>query len=389
MGRDNRLLALSMLLWGFGEGLFAYLHPLYMRELGADPATIGFIQSLGSAVGMLAMLPSGFLVDRLGPKFVLCAGWVIGLGSELILFAAPNLTWYAVGWVIYAFTYIVSVSITAYAVAARGSLSVQAAITTVSASFFTGMIVAPTLGGVLADHLGIRSVFGIAAIFLFISTVIIFLITPRRVHSPAAGLNRYRGLMRNKRFWGFLALMLATLTGLYLTIPLSPNFLEEVRGMDFAVVGLLGSANALGYAALNLTLGRRTPRLMFVLGIALVAGFSILMLATGHVVLLMLGFFLRGGWNLTINMSNAIVGHIVEPTETGLAFGFTGMTSSLSMMVGAAAAGLLYARQPALPFIVNIVAVIILVPVAWLVTRAIDMAPEAKVRVEATLTGSE
>jgi len=39
MNRDIRLIALSFLLWGSGEGLFFYIQPLYFEQLGASPVT--------------------------------------------------------------------------------------------------------------------------------------------------------------------------------------------------------------------------------------------------------------------------------------------------------------------------------------------------------------
>ena len=41
MNRDLRLVSLALLFWGFGEGLFLFIQPLYIERLGANPVQIG------------------------------------------------------------------------------------------------------------------------------------------------------------------------------------------------------------------------------------------------------------------------------------------------------------------------------------------------------------
>ena len=68
INRDLRLIALSLLIWGFGEGMFIYFQPVYLHELGADPVQIGGILGL-AALGMLVShIPAGALADPSGAK---------------------------------------------------------------------------------------------------------------------------------------------------------------------------------------------------------------------------------------------------------------------------------------------------------------------------------
>ena len=43
-------MALALLLWGLGEGLFFYIQPLYIEQLGANPVQIGSVLSAASIV---------------------------------------------------------------------------------------------------------------------------------------------------------------------------------------------------------------------------------------------------------------------------------------------------------------------------------------------------
>src|SRR5438270_13556415 len=91
MSRDNQLLAFSLACWGLGEGLFIYIEPLYLRQLGADPVAIGSILASAAAAVGLGHIPAGYLADRFGRKPVLLAGWGVGLLSVLVVFLARDL----------------------------------------------------------------------------------------------------------------------------------------------------------------------------------------------------------------------------------------------------------------------------------------------------------
>lgn len=69
--RDLYLVALSLFIWGIGEGLFYIFQPLYIQKLGADPILIGTVLGI-NAVGMtLSQIPAGYLADRVGRRPVM------------------------------------------------------------------------------------------------------------------------------------------------------------------------------------------------------------------------------------------------------------------------------------------------------------------------------
>src|SRR5258708_33290593 len=90
MSRDNRLLAFSLACWGLGEGLFIYIVPLYLRQLGADPVAIGSILAIAAAAVGLGHIPAGYIAGRFWRKPGLLAGWGGGLLSVLGMFLAHD-----------------------------------------------------------------------------------------------------------------------------------------------------------------------------------------------------------------------------------------------------------------------------------------------------------
>ena len=63
--------------------------PLFARELGASPTTVGFVVAASTLTGVVLKFPAGALSDVLGRRAVLLAGAVV--------FAALPLTYLAVG----------------------------------------------------------------------------------------------------------------------------------------------------------------------------------------------------------------------------------------------------------------------------------------------------
>ncbi len=365
MTRDLRLLALALFTWGLGEGLFIYIQSLYLRDLGADPVAIGGILAAAALAAGLAHIPAGMLADRFGRKPVLMAGWLTALGSGAVMFLARDLRLFAPALVLYSFTGFVIAPLNAYSAAARGTQSMQRALTIVSASFWAGTIISPALGGLIASLSELRMVFGAATVAFAVSTLVLLLLRPQPREAPPSGQSRYGALLRNRRFLGFLALMFVAMFAMQVGLPFMPNFIAEVRGFDVGLVALLGSANSLGTVAFNLALGQRLPRRAFMLGQASLALSLLLLLVMAGRNWLFLIYFLRAGWYLAHSMGAAQVGRVVAPAETGLAFGITETVAAAATVLGPLLAGVLYATAPALPFQVSLGLIALTLPLVW------------------------
>jgi hypothetical protein len=64
-------------------------------------------------------------------------------------------------------------------------------------------------------------------------------------------------------------------------------------------------------------------------------------------------------------MAISQVGRVVGQAESGLAFGLLETVIAAAQILGPLAAGLLYARDPALPFQVSLAAVLLVLPLVW------------------------
>jgi predicted MFS family arabinose efflux permease len=365
MTRDLKLMMAAIFLWGWGEGLFIYLYPLYLAKLGANAVLIGSIMSLAAVGAAVAHIPAGWLADRLGRKEVLVTGWVMGVVAVLAMFAAPDLPWFAAGLVAYTLTSFVMSPINAYVSEARGTLSVPRALTLNLAGYAVGTVLSPALGGQAARLWGLRSVFGLAFVFFLLSTVVLLRLSRQPASAPAAGVNRYRSLLSDRRFVGLMLLSFATALAFQVGLPLAPNYLADVRGFDAGLVGLLGSFNALGIAALNLAGGRRAPRGAYILSQALMALSLVILLSTGALGWVALAFFFRGSWGLARMMTVSQVGQVVDKPKMMLAYGIAESVLALALIFGPLAAGALYTQSPALPFQTSLVLLALTAPLMW------------------------
>lgn len=359
MNRDLLFVALSLLTWGVGEGLFYFFQPLYLEELGADPVRIGGFLGLVGIAMTVSYLPAGYLSDRFGRRPLLRAAWIIGTLSTILLGFAPNLTVFVIGMVLYGATSFVTVPLNSYTTAARGRLSVGRTITLISAAFNFGAVSGPLLGGWIGQYYGLQSNFRLAIVFFLISTGFIFMIRPQPVE-PISGSeagNRLRTML-TPRFLGFISLIFFCTFGMYLPQPLTQNFLQNERGISLTQIGELLASRSLGITLLNLGLGHLNARLGYLLGQAGMAVFSLLILSKSGFPLYLGAYFLMGSYMTARNLTFAQVRALVQSTNMGMAYGFMETVNALAIVFGPPLAGLLYEVQPDLVYRISLVLIL-------------------------------
>jgi MFS family permease len=349
MTRELRLISTSLLVWGIGEGLFAFFQPLYLQQLGASPVQIGGILGLAGLGLTVSHIPAGALADKIGRRTLMRASSVLGVVATWIMFLAPGLPLFIVGLVFYYFTAFVMAPMSSYATAARGGWTVERSLTTIFAFFSIGSILGPIIGGQLSTRIGLRPIYGISSVLYVVSTIVMFLLPPQPTESDSLR-SSYKRLFGNRSFGGLLALFLITSFAIFLAWPLTPNFLQNERSVSLAAIGIFGSFYSLGSVVLNLVLGLMRNHIAFLLSQALVgASATILWLGTGEP-WFALGYFLYGGYRTARAMMTSLTETQVERSQMGLAFGLVETVGGLALLVAAPIAGLLYRAAPHLPY---------------------------------------
>lgn len=365
LSRDLKLLSLSLFLWALGEGLFIFILPIYMTDLGATPEQIGQIISIGAVAMAVSLLPAGWAADRFGPKSGLVSGWIFGIFSGVFFAISHDIPVFLIGWILYRVTAWVLPAISSYTTNARGSLTPERALSSVYSMFHAGLIVSPTIGGYIGKYFGLRTNFYIATVMFCISTIVILFLKHQPPH-PVEQRAKPKELLTNRHFLGFMVLVFITMVVIYMPYDFAPKFLREVKAIDLEQIGWLGTLNAIGGFTLNQYLGRRPPRRGMVLAIGLTVVQVFIMLQFSWIGWFALAYYLRGGVNAIRSLISALVTRIVKPSQLGIAFGLSETVSTAGDVVAPLLAGQFYAIAPHLPFTVALILSPIVAVLVWL-----------------------
>jgi len=90
--QDLKLIFISNFIGAFGDGLYAYILPLYIRGLAASSTDVGFLFSIFILSTALTIIPGGFAADRFDRKKVMILGWMIWVPLPLMFSFATHWT---------------------------------------------------------------------------------------------------------------------------------------------------------------------------------------------------------------------------------------------------------------------------------------------------------
>jgi MFS family permease len=391
MNRDTRLIALALLLWGAGEGLFLYIQPLYIEQLGADPVQIGGLLSIAAVVKGASFLPAGILADRVPRKWLMIGGWITGLIGVLSVGLARSWQSLIPGLLIYALSAYCIPVINAYLAHAVGGRHLARVFTTVFAGYAAGSVISPIIGGWLAEATTMRMVYFAAAGLFAISMLAVTQVSSQPVYPQDERKRRWRSLLSG-RFLRFAAFVCLLFVAMHLGYPLASNFLKDTGGWSVVTIGTLGSFQALGTALFSPLLGRLSdgttghppgseggddsPHRIredhsplgqvggLLVGQGLVWISALILLLAGTFPVLAGGYLLRGAYQGCRSLIQARGTALGGEADRGLVLGATETIIAAAQFLAPYAAGWLYAGDPAYPLAASLV----LIPITLLLT---------------------
>lgn len=347
MNRDLLRIAIALLTWGIGEGMFYFFQPIYLQELGAEPQAIGVILGAVGAIMAFSYLPAGLLADRIGRRPLIFAAWIGATLATVLLAFSNTLAVFVAGMVLYAMTGFVTVPLNSYTTAARGRLSTARTLTLISACFNTGAIIGPLIGGWVASRVGLQTDFRLAMVLFVISTAVVLTIRPQPVEAaPVGGTAGSLRTLLDARYLRYVGLMFLIMFGLYLAQPLTQNFLLNERGVDVLNIGRLLAARSVGVVVLSLVLGQLNARVGLFAAQGLMAGFNLFIWLGAGLPAYMAGYFMMGAYMVARNLAIAQSRLLIVSGNMGAAYGALEMAMSLALVLGPPLAGFLYARDP-------------------------------------------
>jgi MFS family permease len=355
--RDLNVMALAQFTWGMGEGLFLIFQSITLEKWGANPVEIGSIFGAMGIVIALAQAPAGWLGDRVGSRPVMWSAWILGTLAAVIMALANSLAGFVAGMLIYGLTSFVTAPMNSYITGVRGKFTVERVLTISMALYFLGSVAGSLIGGMIAEGYGLPAIYRLSAAVFALSTLIVFQARREPQHEPGEAHAGQPNLARNPRFLGLLGLIFVTMFALSLAQPLTPNYLQNVKGFSLQTIGQLGAVGSLGNALLALGLGHLSAPVGFLIGQGLVGLFVLLMWRGEAPALFFLGYFLLGGYRLARSMVMAYSRAFVRAGEVGFAYGLVETGNATSAILAPLAAGLLYSKSPQAMYIASLVAI--------------------------------
>ena len=379
MGRNSRIMAISLVFWAVGEGLWKFtLQPLYLDQLGASAQQIGFILALEGFARLAVMLPAGFLADRFGSWYFLLPGWILGFLGVVFIALAHDLWIASFGFLLYGISASAYPVINLYVVQSIDAddtvtirLKPQEVLTFMYALFWAGIIISPMAGGFLSERFSIRTVLWLSAFWYFLSTIILL----RTKSYPAQHkfkrgvreeVQHYVKLLQERRnviIFGIFALGFIMVLG---GSKFAPKFLEDVHGYSEAQIGILGSLMGLGAFFWNIQLGKQNAWRGFVMIIILTGLAFFVIPLTANLYLLIIAHFLLGSWDVMRPVATSIVAEHTQAKQQGVAFGMVETLYGLGAFIAPVSAGILYASSAYWPFAASLIlGPLILLSVWW------------------------
>jgi DHA1 family multidrug resistance protein-like MFS transporter len=359
LNRSLLFVAIALLLWGFGEGMFFNFVPIYLdRQFALSEYEIGLVLGAFGFSMAITHIPAGRLSDRVGRRPLLVAAWLLGLASTLVMGTALVLPLFLIGLFGYGLTAFVSSPLSSYVTAARGNWPIGTVLSLTTATFGMGMALGPVTGGWIGDNYGMRMSFFVAAATFVLSTIFILFIKRQPVDRHDAGAPP-PNLRSNQRFIILMGVIAFAIFAMYLAQPLTPNFLEGVRGLSLSEAGIIFTAGALGNSIMAILLSRVPPRTGFLFAQALVILFAFLIWKGTSLPLYVLGYFLLGGFRAGRPMALAQARDLVHDSQMGVTYGIMETVSAVIFILTPPLAGILFERDPMLvyPLSIGLIAV--------------------------------
>jgi MFS family permease len=363
LNRDLKLLFVATFIGAFGDGLYFYILPLYIRELGAKPAEVGIFFSVMMLVAAFTPLLGGFLADKYDRKKIMIAGWLIWMPVPILLSLAKFWVQLLPGAVLYGF-WIGQPAFSAYIASSAEKEKMTLTFTTLSASWSLGYIFSPALGAYLSDIVGMRWVFYLTFVLYGTCTGVLFLISSQGVVAKTSQLSSATPSFGKKRLLVWSAFFAVVTFVLLLVRPLVPQILKDEFHLTDSLVGILGSITFLGSGVLGIYLGRLGDKWKkagtISVSMILCSVSAIILVSFNNFFALSLASFLMGASYTTWSMIGAVMTPIAPEASRARWISVPLSASMFAAFLAPYLGGLLYEASPYNPFLVFIAATALL-----------------------------
>jgi DHA1 family multidrug resistance protein-like MFS transporter len=363
LNRDLRLIFGCNLIGSFGDGLYAYLLPVYLTDtLKASSVEVGILYAVVGLVSALTLLSAGMLADRYDRRKIMVAGWLAWVPVPLVFSLAGNWLQTLPGMILWG-VWLGGPTSTAYIVTAADKNKLTLTFTAISSAWSFGYIFSPAVGGYLAGTIGMRVVFYAASILYASAALTLFFISSQHAvvstqHSVEERQS-FLKLLRTRKLLTLSVFFASIMFTITMFRPFVPKFLQDMYHYGTFEIGLLGSVSFFGSAVLGVLLGKLGDRwrkaYAVAASMALCSLSLTLLLLFGYFDVLMITFFLAGGSYITWSLMSAIIGPLAPESIRARWVSVPQTVTIFCSFIAPCIGGVLYNASPYCPFITAIV----------------------------------
>jgi MFS family permease len=335
-----------------GLQLIQPLFPVYLQSINASEIEISLVISLSSIAGTALMLPSGYIMDRLGKKKMFLIGiFLWGLSTLFIIFAR--------NWRTVAFLYIFHGIADAFVGPARMAFISSASTQTSEATVFglmsldwtIGGTVAPPVSGYLSEKIGWQIPLLIASIMFFLGLIPVAAIKEKQ---SSSSINEPFDSLKSRKIetpfltaffyfmFGFLTNSAQSMVGTMLPLFLNNELKTTMTsiGLFFTASNIIGSIIQVPGGLLADRYGRKKLITISLLPVPFLYG---LWGIADELYEYLLIYVISGGLLSMIGPASlAIVSEVFPQEKKGFAFGLRMAGIRLGSAAGALLGGFLY-----------------------------------------------
>ncbi|HPZ92980.1 MAG TPA: MFS transporter [Bacillota bacterium] len=349
-----QLIALGMLLWGFGYGLHSYMFPVYLRNIGCTPQEVGFVFSISMAVMAASSIPGGILADKYNRRKVVLLSWMIGVPSVILYYFARDWKMTALGIALYSGSMVGYPALNAYAGAISPEGEAGLAFGLISAGFSGGMIASPLLAAYLSNIWPLQNIFLLSFAFFAAACCVIAFLPPEPEHVSVASVSTYWSLIADRPFMQFILVYSLCAFSFYMVQQIIPQYLSDVRNTSISIVNLLGSLMSLGQTLITIAVSRMADSR----GILVAVGINAMVFVASMLCLIsipgqaatVICLFLLGGFMAGHGVAFAGVREVLGKAADGKAFALFNLATWGMSIVGPYLGGVFYSFSANMPF---------------------------------------
>ena len=362
--RDLKLIFFANLLWNCGFGLYHFILPVYIRDLGGTIFEVGLFYVSMHAIYFSSMFFGGFLADKFDRKKLILFYWIVTTPTPLIYSFATNWKHLIPGAVMYNFA-LGDPAVSAYIATATSKKRMVRAFVITQAGYSLGMIFSPLLGAYLLTVVPIRWLFRVAFMFFSVSTITMLFISPQvpAKRQKDSLVSDFATIVRDKKLMSWILLFTPITFATSISMPFISPLLEDLYSFQRHAILVMSSVISAGQTTLAVILGWFGDRYgiagTLITGFALNAVGMILLVFPAFSPFLPLAVFLIGVRQVTVSLCSSLVAKYSLINLRGTIFGVYSVLIGIGGICGPYVGGVLYESSPTQPFVWTSISLII------------------------------